>query len=202
MSKASASAALEVPGADRKLYNHDLAPTASPGRTWGVFSLFAMWMSDVHSVGGYTFAASLFFLGLSARLFRSTLTRLRGSTLFLLAAPVGFLDRSTPPRLLVRFTKILYRARAPGLFLGGERPREHDRTTRRLHGFQSRRRRLARHGGRCLWAARFSRSGSKRALLADLDGHGLGSPVRETLPHLRRLDRLAQFELTAAASEG
>ena len=24
-----------------------------------------MWMSDVHSVGGYTFAASLFFLGLS-----------------------------------------------------------------------------------------------------------------------------------------
>ena len=24
-----------------------------------------MWMSDVHSVGGYTFAASLFFLGLT-----------------------------------------------------------------------------------------------------------------------------------------
>ena len=35
------------------------------GETWGVFSLFAMWMSDVHSVGGYTFAASLFFLGLT-----------------------------------------------------------------------------------------------------------------------------------------
>ena len=47
-----------------KLYNHDLAPTAPEGRTWGVFSLLAMWMSDVHSVGGYTFAASLFFLGL------------------------------------------------------------------------------------------------------------------------------------------
>ncbi len=30
-----------------------------------MFSLFAMWMSDVHSVGGYTFAASLFFLGLT-----------------------------------------------------------------------------------------------------------------------------------------
>lgn len=27
--------------------------------------MFAMWMSDVHSVGGYTFAASLFLLGLS-----------------------------------------------------------------------------------------------------------------------------------------
>src|ERR1700749_2142785 len=65
MSKASASAALEVPGADRKLYNHDLAPTAPPGRTWGGYSIFAMWMSDVHSVGGYTFAASLFLLGIS-----------------------------------------------------------------------------------------------------------------------------------------
>ena len=54
-----------ITGAHPKLYNHDLAPTAPEGRTWGVFSLFAMWMSDVHSVGGYTFAASLFFLGLT-----------------------------------------------------------------------------------------------------------------------------------------
>ena len=56
---------LLITGAHPKLYNHDLAPTAPEGRTWGVFSLFAMWMSDVHSVGGYTFAASLFFLGLT-----------------------------------------------------------------------------------------------------------------------------------------
>ena len=56
---------LVVTGAHPKLYNNDLAPTAPAGRTWGVFSLFAMWMSDVHSVGGYTFAASLFFLGLT-----------------------------------------------------------------------------------------------------------------------------------------
>jgi NCS1 family nucleobase:cation symporter-1 len=54
-----------IPGADPRLYNEDLAPTAPAGRTWGVFSLLAMWMSDVHSVGGYTFAASLFFLGLT-----------------------------------------------------------------------------------------------------------------------------------------
>ena len=65
-----ASSGTEVPtlvitGAHPKLYNHDLAPAAPAGRTWGVFSLFAMWMSDVHSVGGYTFAASLFFLGLT-----------------------------------------------------------------------------------------------------------------------------------------
>ena len=56
---------LVTTGAHPKLYNHDLAPTAPEARTWGVFSLFAMWMSDVHSVGGYTFAASLFFLGLT-----------------------------------------------------------------------------------------------------------------------------------------
>jgi nucleobase:cation symporter-1, NCS1 family len=56
---------LVIPHADQRLYNHDLAPTAPQGRVWGVFDIFAMWMSDVHSVGGYTFAASLFFLGLT-----------------------------------------------------------------------------------------------------------------------------------------
>ena len=61
----SASPVIAVPNADTKLYNHDLAPVAPAGRTSGVFSIFAMWMSDVHSVGGYTFAASLFFLGLT-----------------------------------------------------------------------------------------------------------------------------------------
>jgi nucleobase:cation symporter-1, NCS1 family len=54
-----------VTGAHPRLFNHDLAPTAPEGKNWGVFSIFAMWMSDVHSVGGYTFAASLFFLGLT-----------------------------------------------------------------------------------------------------------------------------------------
>jgi NCS1 family nucleobase:cation symporter-1 len=56
---------LAVPGADPRLYNEDLAPAAPAGRHWGVFDIFALWMSDVHSVGGYTFAASLFFLGLT-----------------------------------------------------------------------------------------------------------------------------------------
>lgn len=44
------------------LYNEDLAPTVE--RSWGTYSLFAMWMSDVHSIGGYAFAAGLFFTGL------------------------------------------------------------------------------------------------------------------------------------------
>jgi nucleobase:cation symporter-1, NCS1 family len=62
---ASAPPVIAVPNADSRLYNHDLAPIAPAGRSWGTFSIFAMWMSDVHSVGGYTFAASLFFLGLN-----------------------------------------------------------------------------------------------------------------------------------------
>lgn len=48
-----------------RLYNEDLAPVPSNKRTWGTYSIFAMWMSDVHSIGGYTFAAGLFFLGLA-----------------------------------------------------------------------------------------------------------------------------------------
>ena len=46
-----------------RLYNEDLAPVEE--RTWSAYSLFAMWMADVHSIGGYTFAAGLFFLGLA-----------------------------------------------------------------------------------------------------------------------------------------
>lgn len=52
------------PGASARLFNEDLAPAEH--RTWGFYSLFAMWMSDIHSLGGYTFAAGLFALGLGA----------------------------------------------------------------------------------------------------------------------------------------
>src|SRR3954449_8176609 len=50
--------------ASENLYNEDLAPLKK--RTWGSYQVFCMWMSDVHSVGGYLFAASLFALGLAA----------------------------------------------------------------------------------------------------------------------------------------
>jgi NCS1 family nucleobase:cation symporter-1 len=50
---------------DARLYNPDLAPVPLDRRTWTGYCIFAMWMSDVHSVGGYTFAASLFLLGIS-----------------------------------------------------------------------------------------------------------------------------------------
>ncbi|WP_102564058.1 NCS1 family nucleobase:cation symporter-1 [Vibrio sp. 10N.286.49.B3] len=46
-----------------RLSNEDLAPEKE--QKWGWYSIFAFWMSDVHSVGGYVFAASLFALGLN-----------------------------------------------------------------------------------------------------------------------------------------
>ena len=55
---------LEIPGASERLYNEDIAPLKQ--RTWGWYQVFCMWMSDVHSVGGYLFAASLFALGIQA----------------------------------------------------------------------------------------------------------------------------------------
>jgi NCS1 family nucleobase:cation symporter-1 len=42
------------------LYNDDLAPATE--RRWGVFSIFNVWTSDVHSLWGYYLAASLFLL--------------------------------------------------------------------------------------------------------------------------------------------
>ncbi|TWI33758.1 NCS1 family nucleobase:cation symporter-1 [Paracoccus sulfuroxidans] len=50
-----------LPVSDR-LSNHDIAPVKN--QDWGVYNLSAMWMSNVHSVAGYVFAASLFTLGL------------------------------------------------------------------------------------------------------------------------------------------
>src|ERR1700758_4829502 len=46
------------------LTNQDLAPLKS--QNWGAYNIFAFWMSDVHSVGGYVFAGSLFALGLTS----------------------------------------------------------------------------------------------------------------------------------------
>jgi NCS1 family nucleobase:cation symporter-1 len=50
------------PSYDPNLVNEDLAPLRK--QTWGTYNIFAFWMSDVHSVGGYVTAGSLFSLGL------------------------------------------------------------------------------------------------------------------------------------------
>ena len=52
------------PGYDPSLANEDLAPLGR--QSWKSYNFFAFWMSDVHSVGGYVTAGSLFALGLAA----------------------------------------------------------------------------------------------------------------------------------------
>ncbi|AYG02820.1 NCS1 family nucleobase:cation symporter-1 [Gryllotalpicola protaetiae] len=49
---------------DPRLANEDLAPLKK--QNWSWYNIFAFWMSDVHSVGGYVTAGSFFALGLAA----------------------------------------------------------------------------------------------------------------------------------------
>src|SRR5512139_3146712 len=51
---------MKIPNPSPALYNEDLAPVTQ--RTWGAFSIFNVWTSDVHSLWGYYLAASLFLL--------------------------------------------------------------------------------------------------------------------------------------------
>ena len=59
-----AGAGVIKPGYAPRLTNEDLAPLKK--QTWTSYNFFAFWMSDVHSVGGYVTAGSLFALGLAA----------------------------------------------------------------------------------------------------------------------------------------
>jgi len=55
----------ELPaGYSSRLANEDLVPLKD--QHWNAYNIFAFWMSDVHSVGGYVFAGSLFALGLTS----------------------------------------------------------------------------------------------------------------------------------------
>ncbi|KAA1400376.1 NCS1 family nucleobase:cation symporter-1 [Aeromicrobium ginsengisoli] len=49
---------------DPRLTNEDLAPLEE--QTWKSYNIFAFWMSDVHSVGGYITMGTLFAIGLNA----------------------------------------------------------------------------------------------------------------------------------------
>ena len=48
-----------------RLTNEDLAPLVE--QKWNWYNIFAFWMADVHSVGGYVTAGALFALGLTAQ---------------------------------------------------------------------------------------------------------------------------------------
>jgi nucleobase:cation symporter-1, NCS1 family len=62
--QAAAGPSIIKPTYDKRLANEDLAPLAR--QSWKSYNFFAFWMSDVHSVGGYLTAGSLFALGLAA----------------------------------------------------------------------------------------------------------------------------------------
>jgi nucleobase:cation symporter-1, NCS1 family len=59
-----AGVGLIKPSYDPNLTNEDLAPLKK--QSWSSYNIFAFWMSDVHSVGGYLTAGTLFALGISA----------------------------------------------------------------------------------------------------------------------------------------
>jgi NCS1 family nucleobase:cation symporter-1 len=62
-SAAAPGGAVVTDGYDPRLTNEDLAPLRE--QRWGSYNIFAFWMSDVHSVGGYVTAGSLFALGIA-----------------------------------------------------------------------------------------------------------------------------------------
>ena len=55
---------LVKPEYDDRLANTDLAPLRK--QSWSSYNIFAFWMSDVHSVGGYVTAGALFSLGIAS----------------------------------------------------------------------------------------------------------------------------------------
>jgi NCS1 family nucleobase:cation symporter-1 len=66
LDSALAAQALTVdhPALSPRLYNPDLAPSKTEGRTWGGYSIFALWTNDVHNLANYSFAIGLYALGL------------------------------------------------------------------------------------------------------------------------------------------
>jgi NCS1 family nucleobase:cation symporter-1 len=62
-SAAAPDGSLVAEGYDPRLTNEDLAPLRE--QRWGAYNIFAFWMSDVHSVGGYLTAGTLFALGIA-----------------------------------------------------------------------------------------------------------------------------------------
>src|SRR5579883_1326578 len=147
-------------------------------------------------------AARLLFLGLAARLLLGPAARLLGGALLFLPAPVGFGGKGgAPARFLVGLAGILQRAHPPRPLLGGQGAGGDNRAADRLSRRRPRRRRLARDRRRGLGPCRLGRAGHERALFADLDGDGLGTPVREALAHLPGLHPFAQLEPAAGAAQ-
>ena len=97
-----------------RLYNEDLAPAKE--RTWTAYSLFAMWMADVHSIGGYTFAAGLFFLGLTGwQVFLALIVGITLVYFFMNLSGIAGQRHGIPYPVLARLSFGLFGANIPAL---------------------------------------------------------------------------------------
>lgn len=108
------------PGVSPALYNADLAPTAKEGRSWSAYSLFTLWVNDVHNLGNYSFAIGLFALGFSGGQILTALL-LGAAFLFALLNLSGFMGCKTgvPFPVMSRISFGTRGAQIPALIRGG-----------------------------------------------------------------------------------
>jgi NCS1 family nucleobase:cation symporter-1 len=114
----------EHTGADRertreyseRLYNEDLRPLKQDEREWTTYSLFATWMADVHSIGGYTFAAGLFFLGLTGwQVFLALMVGITAVYFLMNLISVAGQQQGVPYPVLTRISFGVFGANLPAL---------------------------------------------------------------------------------------
>lgn len=101
-------------GFSARLYNEDLAPAKE--RSWGAFSIFNVWTSDVHSLFGYFLAASLFLI--AGNTFKFLIAIAVGSfVIYFLMTLVGYAGVKTgvPYPVLVRASFGTFGANVPAL---------------------------------------------------------------------------------------
>lgn len=103
-------------GYSDRLYNEDLRPLEDDERRWSTYSLFATWMADVHSIGGYTFAAGLFFLGLTGwQVFLALMVGIVAVYFFVNSLSVAGQQQGIPYPVLTRISFGVFGANLPAL---------------------------------------------------------------------------------------
>lgn len=99
-----------------RLYNEDLAPTPPDKRKWNAYSLLALWMSNAHAIGNYTFAGGLFAIGMAP--YQITIGMVGGMLIIFLGCTFsGFIGHQTgaPFAVVQRIGWGLFGANIPAL---------------------------------------------------------------------------------------
>lgn len=109
-------AALAAADPTGRLYNEDLAPAQPDKCKWNAYSLLALWMSDAHNIGDYTFAGGLFAIGLAP--YQIAIGILGGALIIFLGCTFsGFIGHRTggPFPVVQRISWGLFGANIPAL---------------------------------------------------------------------------------------